>query len=227
MTGTQKKITHRLAWSVSLALLLLCGAGCGQLSEAEESPDTSSVQTVQEEEPLQEDPTPEEIVSALEEASDFAYGWFWDNIHVDHNDTIYEDAVMDGSWPCERVIAAGVSSKEDVLELTKAYFTEETAQMLLNYKEWIERDGALYVSATEGLGDGGMGDSIEIAVQRDSDTQYTLTIRELLNGEEDPMISQPYAVHYQYDESAERWVFDGVVLVYDRPITLCEEISCF
>ena len=197
------------------ALLLLCGAGCGQ-SSVEET-DTRPEQTVQEQ-PIWEDPTPEEIIQAMEESSDFAYGWFWDNVHVDHNDTIYDDAIMDGTCPCERVIEPGVTTKADVLELTKAYFTEDAAQRLLNQKEWIELEDVLYVSATEGLGDGGMGNSMEVTVEKDSDTQYTVTIRQLVNGNVDSWISVPYSVRYRYADG--RWVFDDVVLVYGRPITL-------
>lgn len=215
MKGTRKRPMRLLSCLACLALLLLCGAGCGQ-SSVEET-DTRPEQTVQEQ-PIWEDPTPEEIIQAMEESSDFAYGWFWDNVHVDHNDTIYDDAIMDGTCPCERVIEPGVTTKADVLELTKAYFTEDAAQRLLNQKEWIELEDALYVSATEGLGDGGMGNSMEVTVEKDSDTQYTVTIRELVNGNVDSWISEPYSVHYQYADG--RWIFDDVVLVYGRPITL-------
>lgn len=209
--------TCKAMWVIFLVLLLLCGAGCGQ-SSVEEA-DTPPEQTLQEE-PVREDPTPEEIIQAMEESSDFAYGWFWDNVHVDHNDTIYDDAIMDGTCPCERVIEPGVTTKADVLELTKAYFTEEAAQRLMNQKEWIELEDALYVSATEGLGDGGMGNSLEVWVEQDSDIQYTVTIRELVNGKADSWISEPYSVHYQYVDG--RWVFDDMVLVYGRPVTLLE-----
>lgn len=64
----------------------------------------------------------------------------------------------------------------------------------MNQKEWIELEDALYVSATEGLGDGRMGYSLEVWVERDSHIQYTVTIRELVNGEVDFWISEPYSV---------------------------------
>ena len=53
---------------------------------------------------------------------------------MDHQGTIYDDAIMDGACPCERVIEPEVTTKADVLELTKAYFTEEAAQRLMNQK---------------------------------------------------------------------------------------------
>lgn len=158
-------------------------------------------------------------MAAMENASEFAYGWFWDNIHVDHNDVIYDDNVMEGTWPCERVIAEGVTSKEDVKALTEEHFTPEETQALLATKEWIERDGSLYVSATEGLG-GMSGNSLDVWIAKDSNTQYTITVQELLNGEEEPGISDPYSVHYRNVDG--RWVFDGVVLTQNRPITLRE-----
>ena len=45
-------------------------------------------------------------------------------------------------------------------------------------------------------------------------------VQMLLNGEEEPGISDPYSVHYRNVDG--RWVFDGVVLTQNRPITLRE-----
>lgn len=103
--------------------------------------------------------------------------------------------------------------------LTEEHFTPEETQALLATKEWIERDGSLYVSATEGLG-GMSGNSLDVWITKDSNTQYTVTVQELLNGEEAPGISDPYSVHYRNVDG--RWVFDGVVLTQNRPITLRE-----
>lgn len=196
----------------SLSLVLVLSTGCGPLPDPTAEKESQPIQTIT-------DPTPEEIANALNAASAFAYGWFWDNVHVDHKDIIYDDAILDGSWPCERVTAENITSKEDVFNLTKRYFTEETAQNLMAYKEWIELDGALYVSATEGLG-GVWGDSMELTIHKDSETQYTITVQEFVNGEVAPWISTPYSVHYQCVDG--HWVFDDVVLTYDMPITIRE-----
>ena len=219
----------RITWIMAVVLCLTL-AGCqgqdrttsyGQEPTQTETEDTIPIaQGIVGAQTEVRDPTPEEIVAAMEDASEFAYGWFWDNIHVDHNDVIYDDNVMEGTWPCERVIAEGVTSKEDVKSLTEEHFTPEETQALLATKEWIERDGSLYVSATEGLG-GMSGNSLDVWITKDSNTQYTVTVQELLNGEEEPGISDPYSVHYRNVDG--RWVFDGVVLTQNRPITLREQ----
>lgn len=172
--------------------------------------------------------TPEEIADAMEEAANFAYGWFWDNQHVDHNDKIYSKELFNGTLPYERVTEKGIVSKEDVMKLTQQYYTPETSEQLMSQKMWLEQDEALYVSASEGLG-GGVADSVEIQVQKENNDQYTITVYEYLNGEPLPWGPSSYEIHYKKVNGY--WVFDRYLLPVEsikiREIENLEQYQAF
>ena len=153
--------------------------------------------------------TDAEIIEAMERAADFAYGWFWDNAHVDHSDVIYSEELFGGTWPYERVIEEGISTKADLLDLTKQYYTQEAAEQMMSQKMWLEQNAGLYVSATEGLG-GGTADSIEVQIRKDSAVQYTITVYEYLNGQPLPWGPSSYEIHYMNVNGY--WVFDRYLL---------------
>ena len=52
----------------------------------------------------------------------------------------------------KRVSYEGIKNVEDVLELTKHYFTEEIAEYLMEQKLWHESGGILYMSEPDGIG---------------------------------------------------------------------------
>lgn len=149
--------------------------------------------------------TPDELAGRLEEATEFAWNWFYINSHVDSSDCFYDPEIFGGQIPCERITEPGINTQQDVLELTETYFTEAVAEELLQLKYWIERDGALYVSGTQGVGGLG-GDVLEIQVTQDSSTQYTITAWELFQGEPVPWQTEPMVFHCVYGNG--NWVFD-------------------
>lgn len=152
--------------------------------------------------------TPDELAARLEESMDFAWNWFYINSHVDSADCFYDPEIFGGQIPCERIMEPGVNTQQDVLELTETYFTEAVAEELLQLKYWIERDGALYVSGTEGVGGLG-GEVLEIQVTQDSSTQYTITAWELFQGEPVPWQTEPMVFHCIYENG--NWVFDRYI----------------
>lgn len=160
--------------------------------------------------------TEEEIAAAINTASKFAWDWFYDNTHVDHSDVIMDDDAG-GEWSYERVNEAGIQTVQDVIHLAEQYFTTEVAQEMAAYKQWMETDNGLYISATEGLGDP-MVDSYKIQIQKDSETQYTLLVYTYYFGE---LMFDPLEVHYQYVNG--NWVFDYPFACYfDVPVEIVE-----
>lgn len=152
--------------------------------------------------------TPDELAARLEESMDFAWNWFYINSHVDSTDFFYDPGIFGGQIPYERITEPGINTQQDVLELTETFFTEAVAEELLQLKYWIERDGALYVSGTQGVGGLG-GEVLEIQVAQDSSTQYTITAWELFQGEPVPWQTEPMVFHCIYVNG--NWVFDRYI----------------
>ena len=148
------------------------------------------------------------ICDAMTEASIFAWNWFWDSSReiVDENDT-YMQMTEDGlyNWEYKYVTYEGIHNVQDVLELTKHYFTEDVAKELVAQKQWYECGNKLYMSEPDGIG-GYAPDYYDIVIRKDSDTQYTITVYEYF-GEE--LMMEPYEIHYKYVEGY--WVFDQVM----------------
>lgn len=156
--------------------------------------------------------TEKDLENAINTASRFAWDWFCDNVYVDHSDVIMDD-YAGGEWSYERISKENIRTVDDVIRLTEQYFTEDVAEELVSYKQWLEKENGLYVSATDGLGDP-MIDSYTIQMKKDSPTQYTLTVTEIFNGEQ---MVDPYVVHYQYEDG--HWVFDHAFMCcFDVPI---------
>ncbi|MBQ1352044.1 MAG: hypothetical protein IIY71_04910 [Oscillospiraceae bacterium] len=156
--------------------------------------------------------TEKDLEDAINTASRFAWDWFCDNIHVDHSDVIMDD-YAGGEWSYERINEGNIRTVDDVVRLAEQYFTEDVAKELVSYKQWLEKENGLYVSATDGLGDP-MIESYTIQMKKDSPTQYTLMVTEMFNGEQ---LVDPYVVHYQYENG--HWVFDHAFMCcFDVPI---------
>ncbi|MCD7804358.1 MAG: tetratricopeptide repeat protein [Oscillospiraceae bacterium] len=169
--------------------------------------------------------TAEEIGAAINEASVFAWGWFWYNQHTDENDTImgpdpYWNS-SDNDYPYERVSEEGITTLDDVLALTKKYFTADIAESLVERKEWIEQDGTLYESATDGLGGFDELYYYEIYVEKVSDTLYDITLFE--HGSD---YSEDFVSHRQFTYSYVNgyWVFDTTLYWFEEvPIYVLTE----
>ncbi len=165
-------------------------------------------------EPEEEIPeiTAEDIGTAINEASVFAWGWFWDNEHTDKTDTIWAPySRYDEYFTYERVVEEGITTVDDVLALAEQYFTADIAEDIVGYKEWIEQDGVLYVSATEGLGGPGEPNYYEIYAEKASDTLYNVTLYECYSEDE------KYQREFTYSYVNGYWVFD-TILYYSQEI---------
>lgn len=156
-----------------------------------------------------------DICNAITEAATFAWNWFWDSSRevVDESDTYIEMLENDYSIYYKRVSYEGIRNVEDVLELTKHYFTEEIAETLIEQKLWYESGGVLYMSEPDGIGTSGPT-YYEITVQKASSTEYTIMVYEYLGGE---LMEEPYEIHYKYVDGY--WVFDEV-LCMSMPIPI-------
>lgn len=65
--------------------------------------------------------SPAQIAKAIQETSDFTWNWFYDNQYTDKNDLI-QAPYKGGTWTYERVNYAGITKKQDVLEMAKGYY---------------------------------------------------------------------------------------------------------
>ena len=148
--------------------------------------------------------TPAQIAQAITETSEFTWNWFYDNQYTDKGDTI-QAPYQGGTWTYERV--TGLNSKAEVLALAQRYYDADTASEAVDLKEWVEQDGKLYVSATEGLG-GVWPDRMDIQVERESALSYRITCREYLSGE---LYQPPYELRSSYQDG--HWVFDQLLVL--------------
>ena len=148
------------------------------------------------------------ICEALTEASIFSWDWFWDSSRdvVDEHDT-YTQMTEDGmySWNYKRVKYEGIHSVEDVVELTKHYYTEDVAEELVNQKQWHNIGDKLYMSEPDGIG-GYAPDYYDVVIRKDSETQYTITVWSYFFGE---LEQEPFDIHYMFVDGY--WVFDDVL----------------
>lgn len=154
--------------------------------------------------------TPGQIAQAITETSEFTWNWFYDNQHTDKGDTI-QAPYQGGTWTYERV--TGMNTKTEVLALARSYYDVNTASEAVALKEWVEQDGKLYVSATEGLG-GIWPERMDIQVERENALSYRITCREYLFGE---LYQPPYELRYSYQNG--NWVFDQLLILVGVPIT--------
>jgi len=152
-----------------------------------------------------------DIVDAIYRAGCYTWNWFWDSSrdHVDESDTYIVLGEEGYNTEYKRVTYEGITTVEDVVTLTKQYYTEEVARDLILYKQWYENGNKLYVSEPDGLG-GIEADYYEVIINRDSDTQYTLTITEYFQGE---ILYEAYDVHYILVDGY--WVFDQSITISD------------
>ena len=162
----------------------------------------------------------EEIISAIHKASEFAYNWFWiwDREHVDEYDTYVEYDENGNPWEYKRVTYEGINSLNDVLDLTKHYFTEEVAEQLISQKDWYEQNNKVYVLESDGFCDS-EAHYYDIKIVRENDIRYTITIYEY-SGDE-LLWKDPYDVHLEYIDGY--WVFDEVLCTINPvPINVIE-----
>ena len=158
----------------------------------------------------------EEIISAIHEASEFAYNWFWisDREHVNEYDTYVEYDANGNPWEYKRVTYEGISCLDDVRDLTKHYFTEEVAEKLISQKNWYEQSDKVYVSEPDGLG-GPEADYYDIKIVKENDIRYKITIYEYFC---DELWEDPYDVHLEYIDGY--WVFDEILVRAGNPVPI-------
>lgn len=150
-----------------------------------------------------------DICLMMENASNFAFSWFYENAHTDKSKTITATYEGRAGFPHELVNKEGINSKEDIKNLTMQYFSADAAEQLMGYKNWIEKDGRLYVSRADGLG----GDTplLKVTSRKVSDTLYVAEVDEWMF---DTMINS-YTVNCRYENGF--WVFDRVIIC-DRAV---------
>ena len=186
-------------------------------AESKKKDFTSNLENQQEEVTEKESAlSDEEIISAIRKASEFAYNWFWisDREHVDEYDTYIEYDENGNPWEYKRVAYEGISSLDDVLDLTKYYFTEEVAEQLISQKDWYEQSNKIYVSEPDGLG-GPEADYYDIKIVKENDIRYTITIYEYFG---DELWEEPYDVNLEYIDGY--WVFDKILVREGNPVPI-------
>lgn len=152
-----------------------------ELSEAESSEESVEESSEAPSEESSEPETPsldadgaDEVITGIME---FTWNWFYDNPNVDHNDVIEADYMGRSDFPYEKVVYDGVSSIEDFKALASEYYTEDCINTLMEYKGWLDQDGALYTTKTDGLG--GMATiSYNIWVEESGEGVYTAHAKE-------------------------------------------------
>jgi len=144
-------------------------------------------------------------------AGKFAWDWFWDSSRevVDESDTYMELITEDYAQEYKCVSYEGIKNIEDVLELTKHYFTEDIAETLIEQKLWYESGTFLYMSEPNGIG-AFDPDYYDIEILKESDTAYSIMVYEYLGGE---LVEEPYEIHYMYINGY--WVFDEILCMCD------------
>ena len=142
-----------------------------------------------------------DILYALRDSVQHEWDWYVDCSFTDRSQTVQGDQTVYPNWDHEKVIAPGVRSLFDLNALSYDYFAPKAVNSLREYKGFIEKNGSLYISATEGLG-GFMVDDCAIDVNQIEDTVYEVTLIEYSGGE----TVNTQTVNYYFAEN-NRWVF--------------------
>ena len=152
----------------------------------------------------------QDIIATMKRTAEFTWNMFYENGYTNKNDTIISSQ-WTADWIYERVTYPGVSSLQDIRTVTNQYYTPDLVDGLISLKDWIEYNGGLYESATEGLG--GFGPDpvrVDMKVTRKSDTCYLLTIYNIYGDDVDKEMfpDETYDIQYMYVNGY--WVFDSV-----------------
>lgn len=135
------------------------------------------------------------ISDIINEAGLFAWNWFYNNSHTDKSQVVNQyNKEWNTNINYELISETSVNSKNDLIELTKRHFNENTTNELMSLKMWLEKDNRLYVSQTEGIGDW-LVDKYDVVVKKESATKYILQITGY-SGEE--IIAPQHDVYLEY-----------------------------
>ena len=141
-----------------------------------------------------------DIAEAIRDSVQHEWDWYVDCAFTDSSRTVFGGTV---GLPLEKVVAPGVHSRFDLNALSYDYFAPKAVTQLQQMKDFSERNGGLYISATDGLG-GFMVDSCAIDATKINDTVYEVTLIEYSGSETVNTVTVTY-----YLAENNRWVFSA------------------
>lgn len=145
----------------------------------------------------------EDIAEAMNEAANFAWNWYWDNQYYDASKSIHENGITF----CP-ITKSSVRSQVDLKRLTQQYFTADVTDKMMAYREWIEKNGMLYTSETEGLG-GELANEYTIQVNKQSDKLYDIMVNKTCCYDGLIYYTDTYTMQYKRENG--NWVFDKIL----------------
>lgn len=179
----------------------------------QESDESATAQSAIEEAPV-------DIAKVINDAGMFAWSWFYGNTYTDKTQTIEEE--MDGGWKLvyELVSDPNVNSVADLKRLTRQHYSEDVTANLMDYKSWLERDGRLYMSEVDGIGDF-FFDNMDVVVTKVSEEEYQLLTFEYADG---ALLTEPEEITMTKENGY--WVLDRHFAFSQKmPITIVDETS--
>lgn len=145
------------------------------------------------------------IHNAILDTVQFTWDWFIDCSFTDNSQIVKSDFNTNLGYtlynhPHEKVIAPGVCNLYDLTTLGRDYYAPKALESLMAEKNFIEKNGHLYISKADGLG-GFSTDRCNVDIKRTGDTQFTITFHMYAGNQSKGTES----VKYSYNGS--RWVF--------------------
>ena len=146
------------------------------------------------------------FANAYREAGRFYWEWFIDSAHIDETDwitgtytTMYETY---DEWPYYAVDYEGIHSVADLRALAHQHFNNSAIDEMIKNKDFIERNGKLYISGAEELG-GGFSAIVFLGWKKLSDGDCEFYIVEEPEG---TYYGYTTVLHYRYENG--EWGFD-------------------
>lgn len=150
----------------------------------------------------------------------FTWDWFYDNTHTDKSNTLKRENEWGFDTTYELITEPNINSTEDVKALAAKYYTDNVIKDLMSMKFWIEQDGKLYVSQTDGLGSN-IVEKYVIALRKINSQSYKLYVFEYLNNE---LLVEPYEVNLTKNNG--NWIVDNIFPFSEEvDITVIDEQS--
>ncbi len=123
------------------------------------------------------DLTNDDIAALIMSAGRFNGDWFYYNTYADKSDT-FTGVLNNQEWEYERINYEGINSINDLEELCSQYYTSDVIEELfdIQYKNWVEQNGKLYVSAIMGIGGILPDHEYKIYIKSHSSSRYELIV---------------------------------------------------
>lgn len=156
-----------------------------------------------------EKPQPDDFTLICERyraANDLYMHVYLDQVNLDQKDTLKAQGRY-GEMTYYRVPQA--NTKQEFSEYCKQFYSADIVEDLLKNNDYIERNGKLYMSQTLGIG-GPLITKVEMSVQKNSDTRYTVTMTESYGA---AIPSQTEEIHLIKTNGA--WVWDSIICASD------------